>query len=63
MNNPLISVSNSYNKEDKMQNNTELETLNDEVAVTLKAFLEGDNKALDRMLEVVDISRTDIPES
>lgn len=31
-----------------------------DVVVTLERFLEGDNKALERMLKVVDITRTDV---
>lgn len=34
-----------------------------EVAVTLEKFLEGDNKALARMLKEVDITRTDIQQT
>ncbi len=34
-----------------------------EVAVTLEKFLEGDNKALARMLKVVDINRTDVQQT
>ena len=34
-----------------------------EVAVTLEKFLEGDNKALARMLKVVDITRTDVQQT
>lgn len=31
-----------------------------EVSAALEKFLEGDNKALARMLKVVDITRTDV---
>ena len=34
-----------------------------EVAVTLEKFLEGDNKALARMLKEVGITRTDVQQT
>ena len=34
-----------------------------EVAATLEKFLEGDNKALARMLKEVDITRTDVQQT
>ena len=58
-------MSNRRIKEDKMQYETKPEISEQnrdllDVVVTLERFLEGDNKALERMLKVVDITRTDV---